>query len=303
LKLIAQMNSFQNCCLFFGFTKIWFCIIPLPCEEQQQQQLPSSCFNQWDDRWRCPANQVRLRLTIWFKHIKHLTISIYQDVFVQIGTVRTGKSDTDRDWWKWNVYFGHKEFSYYVYSLGRPHGEDEKSTIPSCPALRYIMWPAGYGPANHLEASAAALKRTCTLLRLAARRRRQSSNDSEAKRTLDRPSKHLRIGNKCGTLFPGIFGGSKVPSLCGSSLAFLKAVVGQFGLRYRRCRSHKWPNKAKTGLILLLSISDNLINHTQCRWYHIYIEYIVNFDLIRSCPFNRVISAPQTHGESAHSLT
>ena len=112
MKLIAQMNSFQNCCLFFGFTKIWFFIIPLPCEEQQQQQLPSSCFDQWDDRWRCPANQVRLRLTIWFKHIKHLTISIYQDVFVQIGTVRTGKSDTDRDWWKWNVYFGHQEFSY-----------------------------------------------------------------------------------------------------------------------------------------------------------------------------------------------
>ena len=44
----------------------------------------------------------------------------------------------------------------------RPYGEDEdgKYTIPSCPALRYIMWPAGYGPANHLEASAAALKRT-----------------------------------------------------------------------------------------------------------------------------------------------
>ena len=107
------MISFQNCCFIFGFTKIWFFSIPLPCEEQQQQQLPSSCLDQWDDRWRCPANQVRLRLTIWFKHIKHLTISIYQDVFVQIGTVRTGKSDTDRDWWKWNVYFGHKEFSYY----------------------------------------------------------------------------------------------------------------------------------------------------------------------------------------------
>ena len=59
------------------------------------------------------------------------------------------------------------------------------------------------------------------------------------------------------------------------------------------------PTRPKPGLILLLSISDNLINHTQCRWYHIYIEYIVNFDLIRSCPFNRVISAPQTHGESA----
>ena len=44
----------------------------------------------------------------------------------------------------------------------RPYGEDEdgKYAIPSCPALRYIMWPAGYGPANHLEASAAALKRT-----------------------------------------------------------------------------------------------------------------------------------------------
>ena len=112
------MNSFQNCCLFFQFTKIWFFIIPLPCEEQQQQQqqqqqLPSSCFDQWDDRWRCPANQVRLRLTIWFKHIKHLTISIYQDVFVQIGTERTRKNDTERDWWKWNVYFGQQEFSYH----------------------------------------------------------------------------------------------------------------------------------------------------------------------------------------------
>jgi len=115
LKLIAQMNSFQNCCLFFGFTKIWFFIIPLPSEEQQLQQLPSSCFDKWDDRWRCPANQVRLCLTIWFKHIKCLTISIYQDVFVQIGTVRTGKSDMYRDWWKQNVYFGHQEFSYCLF--------------------------------------------------------------------------------------------------------------------------------------------------------------------------------------------
>jgi len=152
----------------------------------------------------------------------------------------------------------------------RPYGEDEdgKYTIPSCPALRYIMWPAGYGPANHLEASAAALKRTCTLLRLATRRRRHSSNDGEATRTPNRLSKPSRIGNKCGTLFPGTFGGSKVPWLCGSSLAFLKAVVGQFGLRYGRCRSQRWPNKAEnrtysyyrylTTLLFILSAGDIL---------------------------------------------
>ena len=110
----------------------------------------------------------------------------------------------------------------------RPYGEDEdgKYTIPSCPALRYIMWPAGYGPANHLEASAAALKRTCTLLRLAARRRRQSSNDSEAKRTLNRQSKPLRIGNISGNIW---------------RIQIPLAVRIQLGVSQGRCRP-VWPS-------------------------------------------------------------
>ena len=65
--------------------------ILLSCEEQQQHcSLLLASTNEM-------IGGDGQRLTIWFKHIKHLTISIYQDVFVQIGTVRTGKSDTDRD--------------------------------------------------------------------------------------------------------------------------------------------------------------------------------------------------------------